>query len=119
MEHQNKQVTINIDVAPTEFLRYARSAQFSGLDFCDWARKVLAQESDRILAFENKVEPHYEIPSWASGLSVRTLKVLASAGVASKEQLIKWFNELSATDIKAFPNSGNYVYNELCKWMNG
>lgn len=118
MNRQNQRTTINFDVAPTEFSRYQRSAQYSGLEFSDWARKVLATESERILAFEEKVEPQFEIPLWATGLSVRTLKVLASAGISSKEQLIKWFNEHSATDIKGYPNSGNYVYKELCMWMN-
>lgn len=118
MDHQDQRIKINFDVAPTEFSRYQRSAQYSGLEFSDWARNVLATESDRILAFEDKVEPQFEIPLWATGLSVRTLKVLASAGITSRELLIKWFNEHSPTDIKSLPNSGNYVYKELCMWMN-
>jgi hypothetical protein len=118
MTHQNLRTTINFDVATAEFSRYQRSAKYSGLEFSDWARKVLAAESERILAFEDKVEPQFEIPLWATGLSVRTVKVLAAAGITTKEQLIQWFNEHSETDIKEYPNSGNYVYKELCMWMN-
>lgn len=118
MDTQNKLHSVSLDLPNTDLTRFQRSAAYSGQNFDSWAKSVLTQASDRILAFEDhQVEERFPIPEWAAGLSVRTVKVLLLAGVNSKDSLIKWFNENSATDIKSYPNSGNYVYNELCIWM--
>lgn len=117
MVQQQSHPSLSIVVDKNDLVRFQRCAEYSGMSVSDWAVKVLTQESDRNLAFEKRVETPFEIPSWAKGLSVRTVKVLLSAGITSKTQLDFWFNGHSASDIKGYPNSGNYVYNELCMWM--